>query len=133
MCNAAGFCQPRLRCDSTTDCAPGSICDSPTGVCIPQDTCTLDLQCKQGEVCEGFACVPGCRNTGDCPLSEVCRACAPGTSAAQCPVGKECVQGVCDSQLSCRYGELCSPPQNDPAPTIPAVSATGGLAINLTA
>ena len=25
------------------------------------------------------------------------------------------------------------PPQNDPAPTIPAVSATGGLAINLTA
>ena len=26
MCNLAGFCQPRLRCDSTADCADGTLC-----------------------------------------------------------------------------------------------------------
>lgn len=109
-CNGAGFCQPRLRCDSTADCAKGTICDSPSGVCIPQESCTRDVQCKQGEVCEGFACVPGCRSAGDCALSHVCRACPAGTPPASCPVGKECVAGLCDSQLSCAYGELCEAP-----------------------
>src|SRR5205823_7460421 len=63
MCNAAGFCQPRLHCDSTADCAQGSICDTQSGVCIPQGTCSsLDVQCKGGEVCKDFGCVPGCRH-----------------------------------------------------------------------
>lgn len=109
FCNAAGFCQPKLLCQSTADCAKGSICDSPTGVCIPQDTCTLDLQCPLGQVCKDFGCVPGCKVTGDCALSSVCRACAPGTSINDCPVGNLCVQGPCDSQLSCPYGDVCAP------------------------
>ena len=59
--------------------------------------------------------MPGCRQSGDCLLSEVCRACPQGTSSAQCPVGKLCVQGRCDRQTSCRYGEFCLPPAGDPA------------------
>lgn len=83
-------------------------------MCIPQDTCTLDVQCAQGQVCKDFSCVAGCRTSGDCLLSEVCRACPAGTPVADCAVGKACVQGPCDSQLSCKYGELCAPPANDP-------------------
>jgi hypothetical protein len=110
-CNAAGFCQPRLRCDSSADCAPGSLCDTQSGVCIAQGACnTLDVQCKAGEVCKDFACVPGCRHDGDCAAAtDVCRPCAAGTPAAQCPSGNACVRGRCDSQLTCPYGDTCSP------------------------
>ena len=109
-CNAAGFCQPKLRCASTADCAVDSICDSKTGSCIPAETCTTDVQCKQGQVCQpDFTCTNGCRATGDCPIGMVCRDCAPGTAAADCPVGKQCVLGPCDSQLSCPYGDYCVP------------------------
>ena len=111
MCNSAGFCQPRLRCDSTADCADGSLCDTVSGVCIPSGSCSsLDVQCKAGEVCKDFACVPGCRHDGDCEApADVCRPCPAGTPAASCPVGSVCVRGKCDTQLTCRYGDLCSP------------------------
>ncbi len=108
QCNAAGFCQPRLRCLSTADCGAGSICDSPSGACIAGQTCTLDVQCSQGTVCDTseFACEAGCRKTGDCPLGTVCRPCPAGT---QCRTGSQCVLGPCDTQLSCPYGDYCSP------------------------
>lgn len=111
MCNAAGFCQPRLRCDGTADCAPGSICDTVSGVCIPSGSCSsLDVQCKAGEICKDFACVPGCRHNGDCVApTDVCRACPAGTPAAACPTGSLCLRGKCDTQLTCHYGDLCSP------------------------
>ncbi len=111
MCNAAGFCQPRLRCDSTADCASGSICDTVSGVCIPAGACSsLDVQCKSGQVCQDFACVPGCRHDGDCEApADVCRPCPAGTPAADCPTGSLCVRGKCDTQLTCRYGDLCLP------------------------
>jgi hypothetical protein len=111
MCNAAGFCQPRLRCDSTADCADGSICDTVSGVCIPQGACSsLDVQCKAGQVCKDFSCVPGCAHNGDCPApADVCRACPAGTPASACPTGSRCVRGHCDSQLTCHYGDLCAP------------------------
>lgn len=110
-CNQAGFCQPRLRCTGTSDCAPGSICDTVSGVCIASGTCNgLDVQCKAGEVCKDFTCVPGCRKNGDCPVStDVCRPCPAGTPAAQCPVGNACVRGHCDTQLTCHYGDICAP------------------------
>ena len=110
-CNEAGFCQPRLRCRGTSDCAPGSICDTVSGVCIAAGTCDgLDVQCKAGEVCKDFTCVPGCRKSGDCAAStDVCRPCPPGTPAAQCPVGNRCVRGRCDTQLTCHYGDTCAP------------------------
>jgi hypothetical protein len=41
--------------------------------------------------------------------SEVCRPCAAGTPPSQCPTGNRCVRGHCSSQLTCRYGETCSP------------------------
>ena len=111
MCNAAGFCQPRLRCDGTADCAAGAICDTVSGVCIPAGSCSsLDVQCRAGEVCKDFACVPGCRHNGDCVApTDVCRACPAGTPAAQCPTGSLCVRGKCDTQLTCHYGDLCTP------------------------
>ena len=111
MCNAAGFCQPRLHCDSSADCAPGNICDTKSGVCIPQGTCSsIDVQCKAGEVCQDFSCVPGCRHDGDCAApADVCRPCPAGTPAAQCPVGSQCVRGKCDTQLTCHYGDICAP------------------------
>ena len=111
MCNSAGFCQPRLRCDSTADCASGSICDTVSGVCIPQGTCSsIDVQCKAGEVCKDFSCVPGCRHDGDCEApADVCRPCPAGTPASACPMGSICVRGKCDTQLTCHYGDLCLP------------------------
>ena len=124
-CNAAGFCQPKLRCDSSADCEKGSYCDSQSGACIPAGTCTQDLQCPAGQVCAQFSCVTGCRQTGDCHLAEVCRACAAGTPAAQCPVGKQCLKGRCDLQSSCRYGELCLPPPGaDPSTDCAADTAS---------
>ena len=124
-CNLAGFCQPKLRCDSSADCGDGTFCDSPSGKCIARESCTLDVQCKVAEVCElsSFSCVPGCRQTGDCLLSEVCRACPQGTPGAQCPVGKRCVQGRCDRQSSCRYGEFCLPPAGVPVTDCSAATA----------
>ena len=111
MCNSAGFCQPRLRCDSTADCADGSLCDTVSGVCIPSGSCSsLDVQCKAGEVCKDFACVPGCRHNGDCAApADVCRPCPAGTPASACPTGSSCVRGKCDSELTCHYGDVCSP------------------------
>jgi len=110
-CNAAGFCQPRLRCDSTADCAGDSICDTQSGVCIPSGTCTtLDVQCQSGQVCKDFSCVAGCRHDGDCVApADVCRPCPSGTPASSCPTGSLCVRGKCDTQLTCRYGDLCAP------------------------
>ena len=110
-CNAAGFCQPRLRCTSTADCQKDSLCDSVSGSCIPNQTCTLDVQCAQGQVCDpgSFTCVPGCRHAGDCPLGNVCRPCAPGAPQGQCPTGNQCELGPCDTQLSCPYGDYCLP------------------------
>jgi len=111
-CNAAGFCQPRLRCDGSSDCASGSLCDSASGVCIPQGTCKTDVQCKAGQVCHDFACVPGCNKQGDCGApSDVCRACPLGPD---CAVGKSCVPGHCDSQTSCPYGDVCTADPSDP-------------------
>jgi hypothetical protein len=68
------------------------------------------VQCKAGEVCKDFSCVPGCRHDGDCAApADVCRPCQAGTPAAQCPTGSLCVRGKCDSQLTCHYGDLCAP------------------------
>lgn len=108
-CNAAGFCQARLRCDSSADCAGGNLCDSLSGTCIVQGSCsTLDIQCAAGQVCQGSACVPGCRHDGDCPApSDVCSPCPAGTPAARCPAGNLCVRGQCDTKLTCNYGDLC--------------------------
>jgi hypothetical protein len=108
-CNAAGFCQAKLRCDSSADCLAGNICDTVSGTCIAEGNCsTLDVQCKAGEVCQNFACVPGCRHDGDCPAaSDVCRACPAGTPASACPTGSQCVRGQCDTKLTCNYGDLC--------------------------
>lgn len=112
-CNEAGFCQPRLRCDGTADCATGSLCDSGSGVCIPQGTCKTDVQCAAGQVCQDFACVRGCRKNGDCSApSDVCRACPAGTP--DCAVGRICAEGRCDSQVTCRYGDVCAADPNDP-------------------
>ena len=108
-CNAAGFCQPRLRCTSTADCGKESICDSPSGACIPRETCTTDVQCQQGQVCVDFGCVPGCRARGDCALGYVCRPCPAGTPAADCRTGNLCVLGPCDDKLGCPYGHFCMP------------------------
>lgn len=110
-CNAAGFCQARLRCDSSSDCTTGNLCDSVSGTCIAQGSCSsLDIQCAAGQVCQGSACVPGCRHDGDCPApSDVCSLCPAGTPAAQCPTGNLCVRGQCDTKLTCNYGDLCQP------------------------
>jgi len=109
FCNQLGFCQARLLCQSSADCQGGTFCDAPSGTCIPNGTCTLDVQCKLGQVCSNFACVPGCRQSGDCPLSQTCQPCPSGTAHAQCPVENLCVAGYCDTQLSCAYGDICAP------------------------
>lgn len=108
FCNSIGFCQARLLCQSSADCGTGTFCDAPSGTCIAAGACTIDVQCALGQVCNNFTCVPGCRLSGDCPLSQTCAACAPGTPHTSCPVANLCISGHCDSQLSCAYGDVCA-------------------------
>jgi len=114
FCNQAGFCQDRLLCSSSADCGTGTFCDAPSGSCIPNGTCTIDVQCALGQVCNNFSCVPGCRQSGDCPLSQVCSACAEGTPHNTCPIGNLCVSGHCDTQATCAYGDICAPTADAP-------------------
>jgi hypothetical protein len=114
FCNSIGFCQDRLLCQSSADCGAGTFCDAPSGTCIANGTCTIDVQCALGQVCNDFTCVPGCHQSGDCPLSQICAACAAGTPHTDCPVSNLCISGHCDSQLSCAYGDICAPTAEDP-------------------
>lgn len=114
---ATGACEAPLGCESTLDCPTGSFCEPRSGSCIDNAHCTRDVQCAVGQICDPqrFVCVAGCRQAGDCKLSDVCH-CADGTNAGgdggSCSIG-QCQAGLCDDETYCDYGDLCLPDEFD--------------------
>ncbi len=96
-CAPDGQCRRRMSCDSNLDCPEDTFCDSTTGNCIEVGKCTDDKQCPLGQICSEsyFRCVPGCRQSGDCTLGEICR-------------DDNCIEG-CEDTSGCAYGQLCDP------------------------
>ncbi|MBN2360233.1 MAG: hypothetical protein JXR83_12345 [Deltaproteobacteria bacterium] len=95
FCNDKGFCQERSGCFSNDDCTRPFICDITTGECIdPSRKCALDTHCPFTYFCSNGACVPGCLDSGDCPLGSGCR-------------GGVCVVGACGDRYDCELGDRC--------------------------
>jgi hypothetical protein len=111
-----GACEAPIGCESTADCPIGTFCDYKIGSCLDTAHCTRDVQCAFGQICDTqrYLCVPGCREVGDCHLSEVCRCpdgSDPGADGGGCAVG-QCEAGFCDDQTFCDYGDLCLPDED---------------------
>jgi len=140
FCNDFGTCQARPPCIGNEDCDPGQICNSadPTGGrCIADTACGSSVHCDLGNYCHVDPaaeqpvgdCRPGCRNTGDCALGDICVAggcqagmcnqCPvnPDPDATYCPYGYKCgLSGACE--LVTNGGSLCNRCDNmfDPCP-----------------
>ena len=97
-CNPQGYCQERAGCSYNADCEAPLFCDTTTGECLdPRSTsknCSLDTHCPFLYFCDGRTCVPGCQDSGDCPLGFGC-------------LMNTCVQGGCTTRGDCEYGERC--------------------------
>jgi hypothetical protein len=96
VCNASGYCQPRPGCYDNQDCADlaGTFCDYTTRTCVPQGTCSSDMQCPIGQVCRQRVCTAGCNTSADCPLDERC-------------VNFQCASG-CQGDEFCDFMEFCN-------------------------
>jgi hypothetical protein len=104
FCNLEGFCQPKLGCTANKDCRsddrPQDICDTTIGECVTLGAtkqCALDSHCPFGSYCDGAACIPGCRDNGDCALGDPC-------------LGGQCdpTPGACNADGFCEFGESCN-------------------------
>jgi hypothetical protein len=98
FCNLSGFCQVKTSCVSNMDCPDaGTFCDLTSGECIESASCSTDVQCDIGQICENSTCSPGCRETSDCDLMdrEVC-------------VNGDCVPGRCENNKYCDFGMVCN-------------------------
>ena len=121
VCNQSGYCQPRPGCYDNRDCAelPGTFCDFSTRSCVPEGSCTSDLQCPLGTVCRQYVCVAGCSDSADCPLDSYCsnNQCVNGCQADDfCEFAQFCMGGSCQDAYSastpycktCDGGDLTS-------------------------
>ncbi len=120
VCNASGYCQPRPGCYDNSDCAdvPDTYCDFNTRTCVPNGTCTSDMQCPLGTICrldgDQYRCIEGCQDSADCPLDQYCQsnACVDGCQADDfCAFAEYCVQGQCQSAYS-EQTPFCKPCDN---------------------
>jgi hypothetical protein len=100
VCNQSGYCQPRPGCYDNRDCEDlaDTYCDFNTRTCVPNGTCTSDLQCPLGKVCRlsqgRYLCIDGCNDSADCPLDTYCS-------------GFQCVAG-CQADDFCGFAEFCT-------------------------
>jgi len=108
ICNSTGHCQSPSACFYDSDCAPTFICDTTNHACIAQGTCSADVQCSIGHVCDHSTshCVAGCVQDGDCPLADIT---GPGQVhyAQQACVNGVCTPGGCNFTSSCAFGQSC--------------------------
>ena len=78
------------ECGTDADCAMGEEC-APEGFCRPEQvqTCTVDTECDQGELCLSGECQipPSCTEDADCPADTVCQG---GRCARPCTVDSDC-------------------------------------------
>jgi len=97
FCNLSGSCQVKTSCVSNQDCPDdGTFCDVTSGECIEGASCTTDVQCDLGQICQNSVCTLGCRETSDCDLMnrEVC-------------ISGDCVPGSCENNAYCSLGMVC--------------------------
>ena len=114
-CNTYGNCQVRPACLGNVDCAAGFICNSasPTGgECIARGLCGHSVHCEINQWCQlngdTGVCIPGCRQTGDCQLGNVCIAgrCEIAATATDCTTCSAWTNGV--HPLSAITGSRCT-------------------------
>jgi len=111
-----GRCQLRTEptCSADAPCAEGLECDlQQCGACEPPCDCVTSADCGDGERCLDCACIPGCKNDGDCQLprrchveSGECRGCECEQDDT-CPAGEYC--NGCFCQPGCRTNDDCPP------------------------
>lgn len=104
-------------CWDDADCAKGESCArSYCGPCCPGNCvmsgCKSDAECGYGQICEGCgtgpkSCMPGCRDSYDCKVSERCEQVV--CDSCPCPAQCVAVQGGCTSDLECGEGKVCEP------------------------
>lgn len=142
---------PTSRCDGDRYVGPAS-CDVTTGRCNVPET----VSCGAGLLCEGGACVPGCRDGRDpnaptapgapstsssCPAGLFCDAEVPGGRGTKClrpqqPGGPCKIKNGCTGEVTCNGGKCCfrtSAPSCKPpgalctfVPTDPGRCSAGG-------
>lgn len=124
------------RCTADADCAAGTVCFAPTGICVEcisdvQCTgatpvcntssnecveCNIDGECGNNEVCTDHVCVStGCTVNADCtnpslpfcePISGTCIEC---NNNIDCGPGQNCISGECVS-TACTVNGDCTDP-----------------------
>ncbi len=129
FCNARGSCQAIVGCGNNEDCANTDLfCDVTSSRCLSLtecdgDTCcTQDSQCPFGSVCDPAvhqACVPGCRDDGDCVLGLGCTSGglgSLGTCGSACTADNQCLsqylcnlgRGECELDTRAPYCQACT-------------------------
>jgi hypothetical protein len=102
---------------STTDTAVDTTVDTAADT-APDTTigCTVDLDCRGGEVCSGGQCREACGPADPCtgdlsvcdPDARICVGCV---TAADCAAAESCIEGacrfVCDQNADCEPGQRC--------------------------
>lgn len=127
------FAQAESQCVTSTDCAPGYVCEVTGGSGCTTPACPPNTVCPEVEPCEAVeyrSCVPGpCESDADCAAGMKCQrqtrtachgggaACAPNTECPP-PEPDECTTEVvsqcvppyalpCETHSDCGAGFLC--------------------------
>ncbi|KAL6892586.1 proteinase inhibitor [Trichoderma longibrachiatum] len=89
------FCQAPTNptCTFDVECGAGQICDD--NVCVAQRTCLLNTDCLTGELCSAGTCLTACDDQADCDANETCN-------------GSVCLRRrYCQGAGQCGIGEIC--------------------------
>ena len=137
FCNGAGRCQAESGCQTNDDCGAkgsGLFCDTTTANCLSvqecnptgdNKCCTLDDHCPFRQICDAVsrACVPGCRDNGDCIIGE---GCSGGGLGRLGTCGLTCTaDNLCPPQYLCNIAAgTCELDQRGPY----CAACTGGVA-----
>jgi hypothetical protein len=116
LLTASGSACAILGCDEISHVAEGSATTSSSGSGLTGSTggqpltCTSDLECPGGKVCDTpeMKCVPGCHFNSDCSTGDPC-VCSDGLEC-QCPLsdgGNACEVGTCRTDTCAHDTSLC--------------------------
>lgn len=102
-----GECVPDCTLGEEFACPIAYACDLDTGVCV-EEPC-MDVDCPDGEVCRGGACVGACDGVV-CPHGQTCTGdrCVDLCANAACALGEVCDRGVCLPGCNQCDGMVCA-------------------------
>jgi hypothetical protein len=115
LCSAVVPCKTGYKCCSGScylgDCCANSDCSGGLA-CIKNtcSSCTIDLQCSAGEICDSGKCTKGCNGSVTCGSGSIC---CTASSGGQCKPGSAgckgtCFTGNCCIPSECGGGQYCS-------------------------